>query len=146
MEPRWCSLKVSSAAMIADSTTVYALGEGGSVQALRAANGSVLWQHSYPELAAPFDIVSPPALFLGEGLPYLATRGQTAYASPSPLQLLVLKASDGTLLWNRENEPALAATVADGTIYQGGQETLEALQGPTGQQLWHQPLQSKPTA
>jgi outer membrane protein assembly factor BamB len=132
----WCSSATASiriTGLAADSMGVYTLDEQGTVVAYQPADGSVLWQHALGHPSINTFRVSYSPLLLQDGILFVTT-------SDSSTILTALQNSDGTPLWDYSASTLAAATVQNGIVYLGNQNSLLALQAANGQQLWQQPL------
>lgn len=116
---------------------IYATGGDGSVLALQASDGTLLWHRQLDKPSW-----DPPAV--GDGTIYVATIG----GSGVPAAISALAARDGTMRWRFQAEPGVGITsppaLAAGVVYFGaGFETdkalggyLYALRASVGQLLW----------
>jgi outer membrane protein assembly factor BamB len=97
----------------------------GSVYALNATNGSIVWSQSYGS-----DSGSSPEVI--NNVVYLSLDSGTLYA---------LNATNGAQIWSVFLGVGLAGpTVVNNVIYVSSQNTVYALNAATGTQIWHYPV------
>jgi outer membrane protein assembly factor BamB len=102
----------------------------GSVYALNATNGSILWSQSYGS-----DSASSPAVI--NNVVYMSLDNGTLYA---------LNATNGAQIWSVFLGVGLAGpTVVNNVIYVSSQNNVYALNASTGAQIWHYPVGGFPT-
>jgi len=122
-----------SAPVVANGV-VYVGLQGDKVLALRAGNGTLLWQFSDHMIG----LLSPQ---LVDGVVYV-----TAANDEQPGNVYALRASDGRLLWHYKASASLnstSTTVIDGVAYIRSQDgMLMAFHTSDGRQLWQRALGS----
>jgi outer membrane protein assembly factor BamB len=138
----WCTqtFQAGIAAVAANETGVYVLGEDGVVGDYRPADGSLQWQlalHRTPTGGPASSAVSSTPLFLDGGNLYVTTRSSPNLA---PGILTAVRNSDGSLLWETPPSSFLAAVAAGEKVFLGVQGTLRAYQATSGSLLWQQPF------
>ena len=139
---RRCAAQATPVAMTADEQALYVLGQDGSVVAFQASDATILWQHTLPFKPVVSSSSFSFAFIVAGGILSIAARGLSAASDV----LTALSASDGTTLWSTSPTFGLSTTASPGIVYQGGQETLQALARTTGQPIWQQnfsPAQSQ---
>jgi outer membrane protein assembly factor BamB len=117
-------------APIVANGVVYVGVQGDKVLALRAGDGTLLWQFSDQLIG-----LRPPQLV--DGVVYVAAANDVQQGN-----VYALRASDGRLLWHYKTGAFLSeTTVIDTAAYVTSQDgTLTALRTSDGQQLWQRTL------
>jgi outer membrane protein assembly factor BamB len=113
--------------VVADGIT-YIRSPDGSIEALRASDGSLLWQYTSP--SPPLSGISPLVMLGSDGMVYVITEDEALY---------VLRSSDGSVFWHTKAGEiilGIAAGVAYVSTPGGGLDTLRARNGSW---LWHSP-------
>lgn len=124
---------------VIQNNTVY-LYVLGRVYALKASNGQVLWQKGLPVASPGMNSEAPGAgsLFVDHGTIYLNAFDGTTLAD----EIFALRASDGSILWSKQNGSLLLWTESNGVLYLSDQSTgfgnIEAMSGTDGRVIWSQ--------
>ena len=105
---------------------VYMGSQGGSIYAVNASNGSLLWNYT-----AVWSVVgdqSSPAVV--NGIVYIGSDDHNVYA---------LNATNGAKLWNFTTSYIVdsSPTVIDGVVYIGSAEGVYALNADNGAKIWN---------
>jgi outer membrane protein assembly factor BamB len=100
---------------------VYVHSSDFRLLALRASNGTVIWNHANMDVE---DIT------VSQGILYIATQ---------KFLIIALNAATGKFLWQHQfgQDDADGAIAANGVIYTGGKAGLYALNAGSGNVLWH---------
>lgn len=117
---------------IAYVTTYDNTSDSGSIIALHANNGTLLWYSDIPGSSYDTPIVENGILYT------------TAYKNNSGSgTIYALRASDGAQLWHTTANTAFYSilTAANGILYVSSAQGIAALQASNGQQLWSDALQ-----
>ena len=108
-----------------DNGIIYMTAADGSIFALRASDGTLLWHKKVPAFAVT--TATPPLIDNHIIYINLGQSGGTVFA---------LQASNGNVLWQHAllaGAPAYAPAVQDGILYIGSDDhTIDAWQGSTG--------------
>jgi outer membrane protein assembly factor BamB len=136
-DPSLCSPASTVAPLPTTLTTLYAGGTDGVVTALNASDGTTRWSHATGVSNFPHLVTSGTIVYASVGL----------QAANSPTTILALGAADGAVKWQTQitGSPnyggGFTLTVVNGVVYVPGTDgVVRALDGVTGQELWHAPL------
>ncbi|MGZ3583553.1 MAG: outer membrane protein assembly factor BamB family protein [Ktedonobacterales bacterium] len=124
-------------ALVLADGTVYSVtfGQLNEVRATKVSDGTLLWQHSVPQMDSPHLVVN------GDSI-YLVTDSVGAASTSNNHGIYALRISDGKLRWHYPTvDPVVAAPlVADGVVYASAGTSLLALNASDGTLLWRLPL------
>ncbi len=108
--------------VVADGIT-YISVPGENLEALRASDGSLLWQYNPP---SPSLIGMPP--LVSDNIVYVTTQDEMLY---------VLRSSDGSVLWHTKAGEIVVGIGAGVAYVSTPDGDLEALRTRNGSLLWH---------
>ncbi|MGE5334967.1 MAG: PQQ-binding-like beta-propeller repeat protein [Nitrososphaerota archaeon] len=116
---------------------VYSAVSGQScwVQAVKASDGSLLWQHQLALMDSPHLIVAGDSIYVVSDRLGIASNSNNH-------GIYALRTSDGSLLWQHPTPDPVVADpiVANGVVYASSGTSLLALRASDGTLLWNLPL------
>lgn len=137
--PRWTTRSQffgGNSPVLVDGVVYSAVsGQSCWVQAVKASDGALLWQHPLALMDSPHVVVA------GDSI-YVVSDGLGIASNSNNHGIYALRTSDGSLRWQHPTtDPAVAdPLVANGVVYANSGTSLLALRASDGALLWNLPL------
>ena len=124
---------------VVSNAIAYVASINGTVYAVRANDGSLLWRHSFAVKGFS------QAVTVNTNIIYFSISTVNASGTTSAGALYALRASDGALLWRYQTSILFtnAPTIDQGTLYISSLDTVYALKADNGAVLWQHSLQGE---
>ncbi len=124
---------------VVSNAIAYVASSNGTVYALRANDGSLLWRHSFAVKGFSQTVT------VNTNIIYFSISTVNASGTASAGVLYALRASDGTPLWHYQTSTLFTGspTIDQGTLYISSLDTVYALKANNGVVLWQHSLQSE---
>lgn len=124
---------------VVSNAIAYVASSNGTVYALRASDGSLLWRHSFAVKGFSQTVTVHNTVI------YFDIDTLSASGTASSGALYALRASDGTLLWHYQTNTLFTGspTVDQGSLYIGTLSSVYVLRTNNGGVLWQHSLQDE---
>ena len=124
---------------VVSNAIAYVASSNGTVYALRANDGSLLWRHSFA--VKGFSQTAT----VNNAVVYFGIDTLNASGTASSGALYALRANDGTPIWHYQSNTLFtnAPTIDQGSLYINSLDTVYALRTGNGSVLWQHSLQDQ---